>query len=103
MLQSDELITAAIVCAYHMPIIAVKIKEPLYYEDEPIFSIPEDTVKDNLEFLSNQEVIDVSDKEIHGDNTIAWDHFLEFLKLPPSLKKLRLHLLTASLACLHQD
>ena len=36
----------------------------------------EEELKKNLQFLGNQESLGICDKEIHGDDKIAWEHFV---------------------------
>ena len=61
------------VCAYNIvPKFVIKLKDPLFKID----SEEEETLKKNLQFLGNQESLGISDKEIHGDDKIAWEHFV---------------------------
>ena len=65
------------VCAYNIvPRVVSRAKEPLF----KIESDEEEVLKKNLKFLSNQESLGISDKEVHGDDKIAWEHFVSTTK-----------------------
>ena len=61
------------VCAYNtVPKFVIKPRDPLFTID----SEEEEGLKKNLQFLCNQESLGISDKEIHGEDKIAWEHFV---------------------------
>ena len=65
------------ICAHNIvPRLAVKVSEPLFrVEDEE-----EEVLRQNLHFLDNQESLGISSKEVHGDDKIAWEHFVNTTK-----------------------
>ena len=65
------------VCAYNIvPKVVIKVKDPLFkIEDEEM-----EVFRQNLHFLGNQEALGISDKEVHGDDKIAWEHFISTTK-----------------------
>ena len=61
------------VCAFNIvPKVVSKLKDPLFTIDTE----EEEELKKNLQFLGNQESLGICDKEIHGDDKIAWEHFV---------------------------
>ena len=69
-----------VVCAFSVPILTKEIDVPYYQEDESYFSIRKDPMLLNLEFLNEQESIGISQKEMHGDDSKAWEHFIQTTK-----------------------
>ncbi|CAL4237698.1 unnamed protein product [Meganyctiphanes norvegica] len=59
-----------------VPKLVPKIKEPLFRtEDEE-----EETLKQNLNFLGNQESLGIKTEEIHHNDQKAWEHFINTTK-----------------------
>ena len=59
-----------------VPKLVPKIKEPLFRtEDEE-----EETLKQNLNFLGNQESLGIKTEEIHHNDQKAWEHFVNTTK-----------------------
>ena len=65
------------VCNYNIiPRIVSKGREPLFKIEEE----EEGKLKEELQFLSDQEYLGISNKEVHGDNKIAWEHLIRTTK-----------------------
>ena len=65
------------VCGFNIvPRIICKIREPLFRtEDEE-----EEVLRENLHFLENQESLGISSQEVHDNDKIAWEHFINTTK-----------------------